>query len=393
MSVPIDKHCKQLLRARVHELWPGLEITINCVPLLNLQLGDLASDCCFRIAQATKLDPLTVGGQIIDGLSLPRLSGCEVVEGYINFRVQDTELWPIPPLKWECADESHARPIVVVCPARFPDLTPHAHLRVAMRGLLQALLAHRRQRAVSLVVGNVIFDLKAQPFHSVCEVLCRIAFAEKVSSREAAHSLMETALLRHRGENILALMPSDFFPLPQMRRILDACPPTTRLRFIGREWAYKCDRGISLDALSRWDNAKYSALLFILAGALPGEDLDWAVPALHERANVPWFLTSLVERYRRFLAHGVKRAEQNQAASKLGIESRPLLHRVVTLPLFEREAAENGDVEEFVSALEDLLSRAAHFLNRPHGCDEMVRDISTGTLDLLSAIISRYTWI
>ncbi len=251
-------------------------------------------------------------------------------------------------------------PSAIVVPRYVQTAALPAYLRTMSLGWEQFVILQSQKVESRLYAGDRKFD-SIGGFSGYGDAIGRLKKGEAAEPETACES-MAWALSEAEDMKAFVWLSSDALPKPVFQRFFHENihrRPSHVLRCPDANW------NMSREAMripAYIDNAVREQLfsfLMYLTGEIPATDLDLHVPALREKDNIVWFLSSLLSRLER-IGGDASAGDACGACSGGPPSVLPRLRRLTALyPFFLSRAAAHGEVER----LNKVIRRAAQLVN------------------------------
>lgn len=384
----LDLWSEPLAHAAEPFLGGGPEILVALKPLVDLSQGDITTDLAIRLAARCKIHSEKVAQSIIDALPKEYPGRCEQVRGYINIVVDSDRLLVAPLDKSPLLAPAN----VLFCPKQSSDV--FAATRLFGIAALQTLIRRALGAETKLFSASGPVPLTTDSFISIAQTLATLAPSPKEFFSDIGPEAMRNASDRH----LFFWLASDYASGAQVGRFLReyfAGKESLTLLSVPKELLIK--RGELLEDLpiETIDRKRLVALLFSFACNVSGDEFDFDTSRLKEKGNIIWYLESLAARLDSLIPPATgKNSEPPSSFDGLESPYRLLYLRSLMLPWFLIDSA-NGRVLEFITVLDDLLSRLSRLINTPQFRAVVARDelswpqryILSGAAHTLSGII------
>jgi hypothetical protein len=357
------------LRQTARDLY-GVDINGQYLrPLNDIDLGDLSSDICLKLAAQLKRDVPEIAAEMLAALNAEQHKPWSTLHGYLNVRLTDSELTNIS-TEQSALHQTGERCRIIV-PAPGGDSRGLPHLRLISLAFLHLTILGALGHPARLECGDLVIESVADlDWAEQYRQICDHAFnsqARPAELRDVVDSLLKGSPIRS-----YVWMPVERLnhgDLAEFYRSTSWASRLVRFRCPPRSWIHQIDtEQPALANLGNWSDSELKSLLIYLCSDIPGTDIDLYVPKLSESANARWYFSTLLDRAEtlrnRYPALS-KAATTSSSEMRLTPGSRALLSRLTFLDTFLRLAAQEGDCVEFMTALDRTLHGFSRYLNDP----------------------------
>lgn len=359
-------------------------------PQIDLARADLSSEICIYAARKLNVTPDSLAHAVVEKSANQVIGSLEYERGFLNLRGPRNLGW-LSQVEVPSSSDSIESSVVVV--VRNSDLATARHLA---RAALQARLSSRPCKlflldatSISLLSsreGEKWYDtwwyatktaLQQSQLGTARTQIASEAFEKMISPNQIVTVWAEAGSTRHSHfkifiENFRKKYKN--FNLILSTNRWGSTPKCAIETLIG-------------DSIDQFNLAR----VLYLAGNLLGEELDPNVPQLQERANILEVIkansTRLSQIRSTFSGLYDERLVQGIAVN--------IFLRCRFLPLFVESAARQGEISEFLSALDDLCYLFQRFFNQPETRKRLQSDndaelalLITGVQDALAYILT-----
>lgn len=368
MPVKIIEDLESNIGRAIQTKWPDVSPKVRVKPLLDLELGDIGSNCFIDLAGLLKQDPLRVADQIMPVLANDIPYEWELIDGYLNVRLNDNALAEIETEPYGYSPEVSR----VLIPGPVTKLEPWSYLRLIALGLLQWSILKSLQVPGRIIAGSDSLDLSSGELSTYLDVFRKLINTSELSSDQRLVEVESMLTEDFPGQTFLWLTPR-FFPKKRFsiffkehiaanEKIVFRCP--------AQSWLTGGEYDLSPAKVLAWSDEELLALLLYLAGEVLSTEIDLTVPRLNEKDNLSWYVNSTYSRLRQILDQAQKEgtaSEDQPGDERLPLEEqeRRLCQRLRYAQHFYLAAGLNGEVTEFLTAFSGLLSLTNARLNTP----------------------------
>ncbi len=398
---------EQFLEAQAAQIWPEIGAArypprVNFRPQLLLDLGDLYSPYCFKLANRLKVSPDRAGAQLMQRLSglLTLESAVQVTlqRGYINIRLRGQAI-SLP------AELRSSEAGLVVLPAHSSAFCGWVAMRLASRAVLSCFLAQGNGTRVELYIGNERFAVtqegQGRVWRQILELLLRPSVhAPQTLTIEGLDRLgKQLSCARVQGWGCQGHLAGDF-ERAYLGEVETEDGLEISIKAPSAAWFDGLDELGDPEQLLQWGDNELLSLLVYAAGDADGRSFDLLIPRVGEAKNINWILAATMLRLVRLLPLDLNldldmAAEQPQTSL---VAYEDLQRRFGVLDRFLVRAANYGEVGELLTGITYALHRLSQMLNAPefrlrHAKRqdwEAEKQTMTGALGFLSIIIQRY---
>jgi len=373
-----DTSLNSHLENSAKSIWPDIKSRCSFRPALqeDKNPGVFSTDFCIDLSSELNKAPTVIAEEL--------LAESPAVEGVSWTQAGD----------FICVDLAHSSiaeavlaalirreepvPSAIVIPPYVRSASPIAYLRTISLAWEQFVILRASGVGSRLYSGDRKID-SIDGFSEYCEAIQRLKNGE-VSDPEGAYSAMSAAMKDAAEIRTFVWLASDALPKRLFQGFFHEHIHRNRnhiLRCPDVNWNMSREALKIPEFMKRPSADQLFAFLMYVTSEVPATDLDFSVPALEEKDNIVWFLSSLLSRIDRIARESSQGSKTCGRCSESAPSVLPRLERMTALyPFFLSRAKTHGEIER----LNRVIRRIAQLLNIALN-DPCVRDGLRGKME------------